>query len=229
MRPIAWMAWLFIMGSACFAVGVPLSLVTTISPVVAAAVFFVGSLLFTAAASIQTWLARTTLPHVESDASLWLRAGRLIDVRNVAWTSAWVQWIGTLFFNSTTFRALRDAVDAGSVSNQLVWFPDAAGSVLFLISSGIACFPEVRAHRHGHARSRSWLIVVLNLVGSVFFGLSALGAYTLPTTDQLVNVTWSNGGTLLGALCFLFGAWLTLPRTTRAASRGTSTSMGGTA
>ena len=54
MRPIAWMAWLFIMGSACFAVGVPLSLVTTISPVVAAAVFFVGSILFTAAASIQT-------------------------------------------------------------------------------------------------------------------------------------------------------------------------------
>ncbi|HVQ88785.1 MAG TPA: hypothetical protein VMT88_11465 [Actinomycetes bacterium] len=209
---VSWMAWLFVIGSACFAVGVPLSLRDSADPVVAAVVFFVGSIFFTAASSIQMWLAHDTLSPSSSTNGLGAKLRALFDVRNPAWTSAVVQWFGTLFFNVTTFRSVLDAVDAGSVSNNLVWFPDAFGSVLFLVSSAIACMPEVRAHRHGHARDRSWVIVMLNMLGSVFFGLSAVGAYTLPTDDELVNVSWANGGTLLGALCFLVGAWLVAPR-----------------
>jgi drug/metabolite transporter (DMT)-like permease len=93
-----------------------------------------------------------------------------------------------------------------------VWAPDAIGSVLFLVASGIALAPQVRARRHGHARDRSWAIAALNMLGSVFFGLSAIGAYTLPSTDQLLSVSWSNWGTFLGAICFLWGAVLLLPR-----------------
>jgi hypothetical protein len=50
------------------------------------------------------------------------------------------------------------------------------------------------------------------MLGSVFFGLSAIGAYVSPTTGDLLSMRWSNGGTLLGALCFLTGALLLLPR-----------------
>jgi hypothetical protein len=50
------------------------------------------------------------------------------------------------------------------------------------------------------------------MLGSVFFGLSAIGAYTVPSTNQLLSVSWSNWGTFLGAVCFLWGAALLLPR-----------------
>jgi hypothetical protein len=72
--------------------------------------------------------------------------------------------------------------------------------------------PDVRRHRHGHARDRSWAISTLNMVGSIFFGFSAIGAYVVPATNDLLNARWSNGGTLLGAICFLVGAWLVIPR-----------------
>jgi hypothetical protein len=61
-------------------------------------------------------------------------------------------------------------------------------------------------------RDRSWAIGALNLVGSVFFGLSAVGAYTLSSTDELLSSWWSNVGTFAGAICFLVGAVLLIPR-----------------
>jgi formate/nitrite transporter FocA (FNT family) len=94
----------------------------------------------------------------------------------------------------------------------VIWRPDAVGSILFLVSSAIALSPEVRAHRHSHVRDRSWTIAVLNMLGSIFFGVSAVGAYVVPDTQELLNSAWSNSGTLLGALCFLVGALLVLPR-----------------
>jgi hypothetical protein len=84
--------------------------------------------------------------------------------------------------------------------------------VLFLVSSAIAMRPEVRRFRHSHVRERSWAIAALNLVGSVFFGLSAVGAFPEPTGSGVADLMWANAGTLLGALCFLVGALLVLPR-----------------
>ncbi len=48
-----------------------------------------------------------------------------------------MQVLGTLFFNVTTFRALSTAVDTPSC-NQVVWRPDAFGSVCFLVSGLLA-------------------------------------------------------------------------------------------
>ena len=93
--------------------------------------------------------------------------------------------------------ALIEASGTAAVSNQVIWRPDAVGSVLFLVSSAIALMPDVRRHRHGHARDRSWSISTLNMVGSIFFGISAVGAYVVPATDDLLNARWSNGGTFL--------------------------------
>ncbi len=201
------MGWLFVIGSACFAVGVVFSLSTSWSPVVGALTFFVGSIFFTSASSIQmrlAWRSGPEGPTASTTAALLSRAP--------AWTSSWIQWIGTIFFNVTTLAALVDLSGRQAVENQVIWRPDAVGSILFLVSSAIALMPDVRRHRHGHARDRSWTISTFNMVGSIFFGISAVGAYVVPSTNELLNARWSNGGTLLGALCFLVGAWLVIPR-----------------
>ena len=57
-------------------------------------------------------------------------------------------------------------------------------------------------------QARSWRCTWLNMAGSVFFGLSAIGAFVIPATSDLVSQLWANAGTFLGALCFLVAALL---------------------
>jgi hypothetical protein len=206
-RATAWMGRLFVVGSACFVAGVPMALNTSWAPTVSAATFFIGALFFTAASSIQLKLAWRSGRGGDSLSTL-----QALLSRAPAWTSSWIQWIGTLFFIVTTLAALIDFVGVKAVSNQVIWRPDAVGSALFLVSSAIALMPDVRRHRHGHARDRSWSISALNMVGSIFFGVSAVGAYVVPASNEELNAAWANGGTLLGAVCFLVGAWLLIPR-----------------
>jgi hypothetical protein len=206
LRAISWMGWLFAIGSACFAVGVPMSMSTSLQPLVSGVTFFVGSIFFTSASTIQMTLAwRVDDPDHSATRAQALRS------RHPAWTSAWIQWIGTLAFNVTTFWGAVEAAGTQSVPDQVIWRPDAVGSILFLVSSAIALMPDVRRHRHGHTRDRSWTISAVNMLGSVFFGFSAIGAYVVPDTDELLNAAWSNGGTFVGAICFLIGALLVLP------------------
>ncbi len=46
---------------------------------------------------------------------------------------------------------------------------------------------------------------------SIFFGLSAIGAYVVPSTGELLNAALANSGTFLGAVGFFVGAALLLP------------------
>jgi hypothetical protein len=175
-------------------------------------VFFAGSVFFTAAGLLQLLLSTDELPELATDMAERPWFARLARPRTVDWTASAIQFAGTLWFNVTTFRALLDAAGTGAATAQAVWRPDAYGSVAFLVSSGLAFAPEVRRRRHGHVRDRSWAIGALNLVGSVFFALSAVGAYTLTSTDELLSSWWSNVGTFAGAICFLVGAVLLIPR-----------------
>jgi hypothetical protein len=203
-------AWGFIIGSTLFALGVPLSLVPGLSPSIAGWTFFAGSVFFTTAALLQFLSSREALGPLEASSPRgWLT--RVSRPRTTDWTSSAIQFVGTLAFNLSTFRAAVDAAgETGPYS--LIWRPDVVGSILFLVSSWMAFSPEVRWRRHPHARDRSWTIGALNFIGSVFFGLSAIGAYLIPADNTLLNAQWSNGGTLLGALCFLAGAILLVPR-----------------
>ena len=40
---------------------------------------------------------------------------------------------------------------------------------------------------------------------------SALAAFTLDTTGEVLNLAIVNSGTFLGAVCFWLGAWVLLP------------------
>ncbi len=46
------------------------------------------------------------------------------------------------------------------------------------------------------------------MVGSIFFMISALAAFVVPDTGDLLDAALANSGTLLGALCFFWAARL---------------------
>jgi hypothetical protein len=152
--------------------------------------FFVGSLFFTAAACLQ---------YLTAD-----------DESRLA---PFVQVVGTVLFNLSTFDAMREHLSA-SQANRLVWTPDALGSICFLAASGLSWVAVGQAWWSWRPHSRSWLIAALNLGGSLAFGVSAVAAHLVPVSDQPRNVALMNLGTFVGAICFLIGAALLLPQRT---------------
>jgi hypothetical protein len=158
--------------------------------------FFAGSIFFTAAAFIQLSLSGRRPPRGDTN-----RADR------ADWWAAAIQFVGTLCFNVSTFVALLAAI-ADPTRLGAGWRPDAWGSVAFLVASVLAV---VATKDRGHlwdSDARTWHGTWLNLLGSVFFGASAIGAYVEPDTGTLVSMFWANLGTLLGAICFLVAALL---------------------
>jgi hypothetical protein len=188
------MAVLFAAGSLCFLVGPLPAFLTLVGPETDALVFFLGSILFTTAAALQ-W--RGSLP--------------LRRVRQRDWWSSSVQLVGTLFFNVTTFHALTVAVGSTSY-DRLVWRPDAFGSLCFLVSGALAYVEVAGGLAHRPPATTGGVVAVSTLLGCIAFGLSALGAYVLPTSGSEVNATLANATTALGALGFLVGALLLIPQ-----------------
>ncbi|HET6848137.1 MAG TPA: hypothetical protein VFH74_04710 [Gaiellales bacterium] len=181
------MAWSFAIGSACFLIGPFPGYETAVGPEVTAITFFVGSVFFTAGGALQTALARP---------------GRSGTGGRAAWWAAIVQSAGTLFFNRSTFQAMT-TVTSSHGYDQLVWRPDALGSVCFLISGAIA---YVASPRRGLRPSRAqpgWWQPAVNLLGCVFFGISAVAGYVVPSTGSVLDLAAANWNTSLGAACFL--------------------------
>lgn len=189
-------AWGFAIGSCFFVVGAVPSYQSAVGDVVTNLTFFVGALFFTAAAFIQLALSGRRPPRRESSAP-----------DRYDWLAAAIQFAGTLFFNVSTTDALITAINADTrLGNG--WRPDALGSICFLVSSGLAVAATVDREHLWDPRARTWHGTGLNLAGSVLFGISAIGAYAIPSTGDLVSLFWANLGTLLGALCFLVAAVL---------------------
>ena len=49
------------------------------------------------------------------------------------------------------------------------------------------------------------------LTAGFWGGVSAVGAFVNPATGDVTNVRWDNGGTVLGAVCFLVAAVMLIP------------------
>ena len=199
-----WMAVLFAIGSTCFLVGPIPAFVDLVGPEADGVVFFVGSLFFTTAATLQ--LRESVLAgrgQLQEGTSGWRSVWQ---PHNRDWWSSAVQWVGTLFFNVTTFRGMSDAIDSPTY-NQLVWRPDAFGSICFLVSGVIAYMIAAGGlWRRPHGADAT--IAAVNLFGCVAFGVSALGAYVIPSTHSELDARIANATTSLGALAFLVGALL---------------------
>ncbi len=178
-------------------------------------IYFIGSLFFTSAAYLQ-WLealnkdlargfAATTADHpARSEWRFWGLAPRSLGY----WAAA-VQLAGTLLFNVNTADGLLSSLDWRG-ENLLVWTPNMAGSVCFLVSSQLAVMEYSHHYWSFKPRSLAWWIVALNLLGSVFFQASALVSFVLPA-GALVDAYHADLGTAAGALCFFTAAFLMIP------------------
>jgi hypothetical protein len=212
-----WIAVLFIVGSTCFLVGPLPAFLDLVGGQADAVVFFVGSLFFTAAAALQ-WLETVNADRGPSSAAAGGRLRVLAwEPGRIDWWSSGVQLLGTLFFNATTYRALSTTVGDSSY-NQVVWRPDAFGSICFLVSGYFAYAEVTGGLLRRPPRSLEGSLVSANLIGCVAFGISALGAFVLPSTGDPVAVKVANAGTAIGALAFLVGSVLLLPEGASAGS-----------
>jgi len=189
-------AWGFAVGSLCFLVGAVPFYADWAGAVGTGITFFAGSIFFTTAAFIQLSLSGRRPPRGDTN-----RADR------ADWWAAAIQFVGTLCFNVSTFVALLAAI-ADPTRLGAGWRPDAWGSVAFLVASVLAVVATKDRGRLWDADARTWHGTWLNLLGSIFFGASAVGAYVDPETGSLVSMFWANLGTLLGAVCFLVAALL---------------------
>jgi hypothetical protein len=136
--------------------------------------------------------------------------------RRIHWWATAAQLAGTLFFNISCGNALRVNLTA-EAAHQQVWRPDALGSICFLGASALAWFEVSHGWLAWRPRVWSWWITLVNLAGSVAFGVSAVAGHTNPSTGQLNNAERSSLGACLGAACFFVGALLLAPERTQAA------------
>lgn len=214
-----WIAVLFMVGSACFAVasfaglapdvfGKSFQNVTTIN-----VVFFVGSVFFTAAGYLQLLEAtnadrRAALARGETPAQKfrWFAW----QPGQIGWLSAFVQFIGTLLFNVNTLDALLPGVD-WLQEDLLIWTPDIIGCVCFLVASWLAVLEYCHGYWCWQPHNLSWWIVIVNLLGSIAFMVSGVFAAVLPGATDVLDLWAVNLWTFIGAVCFLVGAYLLLP------------------
>ncbi len=175
-------------------------------------VYFEGSFFFTSAAYCQ-WLQALnnsldeTTPLHERGLRKWVFFGW--RGRNLGYLSATTQLIGTLFFNFNTGDALLSNLD-WLQHDLLVWSPNFLGSIGFLVSSQLA----IMEYSHGlfsyRPRDVSWWIVMINMLGSILFMISALVSLKSSSGEFYVPLI-ANLGTFGGALCFFAGAYLLIP------------------
>ncbi len=211
-----WMCVLFMIGAFAFAAGALLCFDLSLPVILPAVIFFVGSLFFTSAAYLQ-FLEAINVPGT-SGAS---QAGGTDHASYFAWEpdrldwwSTITQFVGTLYFNFSTFNAMRMNLSFTKI-DRLVWSADFLGSILFLVSSSLAYGEVASALTSPKLKSLTWWIVLSNLLGSVAFGISAITSFILPSVGTMINANVTNLTTALGGACFFIGALLQLIETNR--------------
>jgi hypothetical protein len=203
-----WIGVLFAFGSACFLIGPFPGFVQLVGSGVDGMVFFVGSIFFTSAATLQ-WLETINADEGPEARS---RRFRIVtfEPHRIDWWSSGVQLVGTVLFNLDTFDALQAGLDADAY-NRLVWTPDLVGSACFLVSGYLAYVEVCGGLLRAPQRSLEWIIAAVNLLGCIAFGISALAAFWVPSQGSVLDLAAANVFTAFGGLCFLVGAVLLLP------------------
>lgn len=182
-------SWGFTVGALLFALGSAPWLSTAMGATGANTAFFVGSWFFTGAAFVQLVLSGPATTTDQGKPAI-----------RAEWLSAAIQFLGTLLFNISTGAALHAHTIKGEM--HLVWNPNAEGSVAFLLSSALAVLMLQRTNQIWEPGSKNWQSVWLNMLGSIAFGVSAVGAF-ITRNGTAMDEVLSVGGTFIGALCFL--------------------------
>ncbi len=198
-------AVLFIVGSFLFALGSFPPYSQLVDGRVVSVTFVIGSLFFTTAGYLSFVQVINDGHTAGARALRWAWAPR-----TKLWWAAFIQLIGTLFFNVNTILAMVQSFTVEE-TNRLVWAPDFFGCIAFLVASHLYWITTCGGLWRSDTDDANWWSSLLNYVGSIAFMASALAAFTLQTTGEAVNITVVNSGTFVGAVCFLVGAYLLLP------------------
>jgi len=214
-----WIALAFMVGAACFAVASFASLSPGAvgrlgrDPTITNSVFFSGSIFFTVAAYLQ--LLETV--NADRRAAIFRAEEPREKFRwfawqpdRIGWLSAAIQLVGTVLFNINTLDALLPGLN-WLQQDLVIWTPDMIGSVCFLVSSWLAVLEFCHSYWSWQVEDLSWWIVVVNLLGSVAFMVSAVYAVAGPGLATALNLWLVNAATLIGAMCFLLAAYLLVP------------------
>jgi len=196
--------WGFMIGSTFFALGSAPGLSELMGSNLSNLLFFIGAWFFTGAGLIQLFLSGAISTPVS------YAPGRMVRAE---WLTAATQAFGTLMFNVSTTSALYARTAA--TEDRWVWSPDAGGSVAFLISGFFAFVAYAHVSRAINLGDKAWWSVLVNFIGCVAFGISAIGAYVVPNGDSL-NSSLANKGTFIGAVCFFLASLIVLPQWDRA-------------
>jgi len=218
-----WIAVLFAVGSLLFALGAVPAYGSAVGASWDLMTFFTGSLFFTSAAFLSYREAVDAAPQALNPTC---RRFFVFQPGRIDWWATAVQFAGTLYFNVSCGVALVAGLSA-QAAHRHVWRPDAIGSVCFLVASALAWFEACHGWAAWRPRSWAWWITLVNLAGSIAFGVSAVAGYIDPVTGQVRNAAGANAGTLAGAVCFLIGAVLLLPERTAEASAPITAPGGG--
>jgi len=208
-----WIAVLFAIGSVLFALGSVPGYASAVGARGDTVTYFVGSLFFTSASFLSYREAVDAASPAQNPAH---RRFFTYQPGRIDWWATAIQLAGTVYFNVSTGVAMADNLSA-QAAHQHVWRPDGIGSVCFLVSSVLAWYETCHGWAAWRPRSWSWWITLVNLIGSIAFGISAVAGYINPVTGQVHNAGRANTQTLIGAICFLIGAVLLLPERTEEA------------
>src|ERR1700733_12383720 len=189
---------LFVIGSSLFAIGTVPAFAMRYYADAPNLLCFMGSWFFTSAALIQLLLSRPSMSRTWAIPSI--RAECL---------SAAIQLFGTLNFNLSTGAALW--AQHVTARRHFVWWPDAAGSVAFLVSGALGVVAVILTVGLVRVKSRLWLAACASMIGSIAFGASAAGAF-ITKTGTTEDPQLAQTGAFVGALCFLIAALLRLPK-----------------
>jgi hypothetical protein len=159
--------------------------------------YLVGGCFFTLGGYVSILLAG----NVEGDEDMrwWAFLPRRRD-----WLSAFVLFVGTLFFGLSLVAAFAQGLTPRQ-SNGWIWLPDITGCVCFLVSGHLAMLDVGDGRVRILAPLVGWWVVAVNQLGSVLFFLAGLAAFTRPATSSAINIGLVNWGTFAGAVCFAIG------------------------
>jgi hypothetical protein len=183
----------FVVGGSLFCVGALLAQAHVAGPRLAGAIFLAGGAFFTTGGYTSVLLAAND------------RSGRWrwwsFEPRRLDWASAFVLFVGTLYFGISLLAALIGDLTTAQ-EHRLVWSPEVIGCVLFLVSGHLALLQLRREGRWGRRAGGGWRIAVVNQVGSVLFMAAAIAAFVRPSTGDELAVGIANWCTFAGAACF---------------------------
>jgi hypothetical protein len=172
-------------------------------------VYLVGGVFFSLGGYASVVQAGNAPTHVDENGSLASGRWRWWDFqfRHIGWLSAFVLFVGTLFFGLSLLAAFAQGLTVRQ-SNGYVWFPDILGCICFLVSGHLAMLEVCHGRIGVRLHELGWWIVAVNQLGSVLFFLAGIAAFTRPATSDVISIGVVDWGTFTGAVCFVVGGVL---------------------